>query len=274
MPEVTPGSKKRPEAGLEAAVSPSERSLQRSEVIDLVANQLTSYMAAEQISRIRASELLGKGPNYVAAFLRDRSEMGVYTFYKLCRLVSIDPGRLLGFSKAVNVQSDSAWSDELEALSILEAAIARIRANRREVGRPYFDEILAEWRSASGHIPKFNARVLSFLDIYDPPEAGDQLKPRSLGKRSLTTQILESNDAAYYQRELEKLPTEITASSVENQREALERGYLLVQREIDVPLLTGKRLNLQNDLLIVAMTDKKHQPVVGVFAKAYNVHRR
>ena len=243
--------------------------LDETQLADRIAAHVTRFMASEQISRARLSELLGKGPNYVGAFLRDRSGMGVHAFYKLCKLTKLDPNQLFQFDDAVAVSPDLSRSDELEAITLLEVALSRIRAGRRNVGRPYFDEVIAAWRTAGRDLRKLDARIKSFLDIYDPPTAEGALRPRAIGRRSLTSQVLETTDVDYFRVQLNKLPKDVTATSASNQREALSRGYLMVEREISVPLLSGKQLNLQNDLLILSMKDGADPDLIAVFPKAF-----
>ena len=245
--------------------------LSEKELADRVAGKVASYLATEQISRTQLSKLLRKGPNYIAAFLRDRSEMGVFTFYKLCRLANVDPNNIFGFSAHIKMEPQSLWSDELEAISLLETALARIRSSRRSAGLPYIDEVLAAWRGARERLEAMDVRISSFLDLYDPPNDEGELRPISLGRRSLVAQALGTNDVSYFNSHLKKLPRELVAASVANQQEALKSGYIMVSRAVDIPLLNGKRLLLNHDILMLRLKRDGGREAIAHFSKAYSL---
>ncbi len=241
--------------------------LNEREFLDGVWERLTPEISEAPLSNRELSILCGKGQNYINTATKSRSDVGIYAFYAICERLSLDVGVILGTADKVVVTERTPQTETEMIDALLKAAQKVVRSRADKGTRPTLDQILSSWRSAERKLNGLDSAILSFCDVYAPPEDSDILKIQKIGKSSLTAEVLQSTDVELMNRNLANSNPEISRKAAAIQREVLERQYVMTIKTLDTPLLNGKRLSIVYDQLNLLVFGDDGGPRILVYPK-------
>lgn len=229
--------------------------------------RLSSEISDSRYSNRELSNLCGRGQNFINTAAKSRSEIGIYAFYAICERLSLDASAILGTSDKV-VITERAHGSEADMIdALLQAARKVVRSREEANARPTLDQILISWRDAEQKIGGMDITILSYCDVYAPPNEDGVLKIQKIGKNSLTAEVLQSTDVDIMNRNLANSAPDISQKAASIQREALDRQYVMTIKTLDTPLLNGKRLSIVYDQLNLLVFDKRGEAQILVYPK-------
>ncbi len=109
--------------------------------------------------------------------------------------------------------------------------------------------------------------ILSYCDIYEPPNEDGVLKIEKIGENSLTAEVLQSTNVDVMNRNLANSAPDISQKAASIQRETMDRQYVMTIKTLDTPLLNGKRLSIIYDQLNLLVFSSSGDTRILVYPK-------
>lgn len=230
-------------------------------------DRLRQIADEQEIDLDAASRAIGKSRRYLSHTLERGSEMGFVTYFMLCQEIGADPLQPIELTKRHSSMKRYSPFPEDRIGDLLHQITKVIREQREAEEPPTLDQALHYWREAGRRYERIHPHLAAYCDAYRPPDDDNTLNPVAIGARSLTREVLKTDDVAYFRSQLSAADRSISAAAAEIHRAALRNGYYMTTKQLKSDLSDGRTLAIEYDQLTLSCLDGDGGPLLAVFPK-------
>lgn len=228
---------------------------------------LRTIIDQQAVDLDKTSLAIGKSRRYLAHTLDRGSEMGFVTYFMMCRELGVDPLNAIDATKPLTLMPRHSPFPEDRIGDLLHQITRVIREQREAEEPPTLDQALHYWREAGQRYDLIHEHLRAYCDVYAPPDDDDTLNPLVVGPKGLTSEILKSEDIAFYRANLAAAHPSISAEAAAIHRNALGSGYFMTTKQLRSDLKDGRTLAIEYDQLTLRCEDEKGDTILAVFSK-------
>ena len=160
-------------------------------------DRLRQIADEQEIDLDATSKAIGKSRRYLSHTLERGSEMGFVTYFMLCQEIGADPLQPIELAKRHSTMKRYSPFPEEKIGDLLHQITKVIREQREAEEPPTLDQALHYWRDAGRRFARIHPHLSAYCDVYAPPDEDDTLNPVIIGARSLTREVLKTDDVAF-----------------------------------------------------------------------------